>query len=415
MTTNNDKSVDLSTSATLSSPLPKEVIVGWISSMVEAYNMAIYSFIAPLLAPFLFQNTSPGISLIYSYFLVFVAFLVFYPAGALYYGKIGDRYGRQRICISSTLGLALATGLMGLIPIQVLDHAWIYFLVLICVQHFFSGGEYQGSIVFSLEHYSQPKNGWASACSCLFAVFGIAMANGLAMVAFHMQDAIWWQACFLLGGIGGIISYILKNYCQETPAFLTLSEQQLDHSGWLPFIKQEWRPIVRIFAVFAFFMVSYSFIFIFLPLLNLETNINALDTFKSLLAYGVLLIAAGLLADRFGISRIMRIGIGIFAISIVPLCYFIHDLFTLQLLLTMSACMTIAPIHSWMLEQFPPSRRCRGIFLSSALAIAVFGGSTVPICLTLFEASHSIIVCSLYPLIVAVMALLMAWGRKKGH
>ena len=35
---------------------PKEVWIGWVSSLVEAYNMAIYSFMAPLLAPLIFQQ-----------------------------------------------------------------------------------------------------------------------------------------------------------------------------------------------------------------------------------------------------------------------------------------------------------------------------------------------------------------------
>ena len=38
--------------------LPKEVIIGWVSSLIEAYNMAIYSFIAPFLAKFMFQEAS---------------------------------------------------------------------------------------------------------------------------------------------------------------------------------------------------------------------------------------------------------------------------------------------------------------------------------------------------------------------
>jgi hypothetical protein len=77
-------------------------------------------------------------------------------------------------------------------------------------------------------------------------------------------------------------------------------------------------------------------------------------------------------------------------------------LFMLQMILTPCACLVIGPIHSWMLHQFNISQRCRGIFISSAIATSIFGGSTVPICLLIFEKSHSLVMCSFYPLIIAV-------------
>lgn len=218
---------------------PKEVWIGWISSLVEAYNIAIYSFIAPLLAPFLFQQTTAWGSIFFSYSLVFLGSCLLYPAGAIYYGLIGDRYGRQKICVYSTLGLAIATGLMGFISIHLLKDGWIYFLVLICAQHFFSGGEYHGSIVFSLKHSEQKQNGLMSSLSCLFAVFGLALANGLATLSLVMQDEFWIRACFLIGGTGGLISYFLKNHYRETPSFCTLNPALLKEVKWFVFIKQE--------------------------------------------------------------------------------------------------------------------------------------------------------------------------------
>ena len=147
----------------------KEVWIGWLSSLVEAYNMAIYSFVAPLIAPLLFKDQTASNAIFFSYCLVFIGSCLMYTAGAVYYGLIGDRIGRQKICVYSTLGLAIATGLMSVIPVYLFENAWIYFLLLIGAQHFFSGGEYHGSIIFSLEHSEPRQNGLASSLSCLFA------------------------------------------------------------------------------------------------------------------------------------------------------------------------------------------------------------------------------------------------------
>ena len=207
--------------------LPKEVWIGWISSLVEAYNMAIYSFIAPVLAKQLFQHTKDWNAVFFSYSLVFIGSCLLYPVGAIYYGFMGDKRGRQKTCVYSTLGLAVATGMMGLVPFHA-GSAWVFFLVLICVQHFFSGGEYHGSIVFSLEHSEQKDSGFMSSLSCLFAVFGLVAANGLATISVLMENELWVRGCFFAGAAGGLIRYFLKNHCRETPAFFTISREKLD-------------------------------------------------------------------------------------------------------------------------------------------------------------------------------------------
>ncbi len=395
--------------------LPKEVWIGWVSSLVEAYNMSIYSFIAPLLATLLFQQTTEWSAVFFSYSLVFIGSCLLYPAGAIYYGLIGDKQGRQKTCIYSTLGLAVATGMMGLAPFDLLaGNVWIFFLVFICAQHFFSGGEYHGSIVFSLEHSGKKQNGLMSSLSCLFAVFGLLAANGLATLAFLTEDHFWIRVCFLVGAVGGLISYLLKNHCRETPAFSAISQESLKGVNWSTFIKSELWTIGSVVVVLAFFIISYTFIFIFLPLMHFEqTTTENFDTFKTLIAYGLLLVIAGWIADRVGLQRVMMVGVLLFSITIVPLCYFCKNLLVLQMVLTACASLVIGPIHSWMLHQFEVQKRCRGIFISAAIATSVFGGSTVPICLMIFEQSHSLVICCLYPLTISLGTLICLNTYKK--
>lgn len=402
----------------ISKQLPKEVWVGWISSLVEAYNMAIYSFLAPLLAPLLFHQMKALVAVIFSYSLVFISSCLLYPLGAIYFGLIGDKKGRQKTCIYSTLGLALATGLMGLVPFYEMEgYIWICFLVFICIQYFFSGGEYHGSIVFSLEHSEGSRPGLMSAMSCLFAVGGIVAANGMATLSFLWEDEKWIRLCFFIGAAGGLVSYFLKNHCRESPSFAALPEESLKGIKWSEFIKTEWRTIGTVVAVMAFFLVSYTFIFFVLPLVHLEEGANqSFDTFKSLIGYGVMLVAAGMIADRIGLQKVMAWGIALFSVAIIPLCYLVNNLFVLQMALTACASLVIGPIHSWMLQQFEVNKRCRGIFVSSAIAVSLFSGSAVPICLMMFEESHSLVVCSFYPLTVALASLgCLAASRMRTH
>lgn len=354
--------------------------------------MAIYSFAAPLLVP--------SRAVVLSYALLFIASCLFYPVGSIYYGLIGDRQGRQKSCVYSTLGLAIATGLIGLIPTHFFaGGGWALLLILICAQYFFSGGEYHGSVVFSLEHGKQ--SGLMSSLSCLFAVFGLALANGLATLA----DGRWVRLCFLVGGLGGAISYLLKNQCRETPVFAALSQEPLKPLGL-----SEWSKIGTVVAVLAFFMTSYTFIFIFLPLVHPGEPFN---TTAALAMYGGLLVGSGLLADRIGDQKVMATGMALFSALVVPLCHLCAALFILQLALTICASLVIGPIHSWMLHQFEVKNRCRGIFISSAIATALFGGSAVPTCLMIFERSHSLALSSLYPLAISLGSWLCFAIHKK--
>lgn len=378
---------------------PKETWIGWFASLIEAYNMAIYSFTAPFLAKLLFRDSLDWKALFFSYGLVFISSCLMYPTGAIYYGTLADKKGRQKTCTYSTLGLAVATGTMGLIPF--IDYAWIAFLICISAQYFFSGGEYHGSIVFSLEHSKGSQNGVLSSLSCLFAVFGLALANGLAALSLLYDQEIWIRLCFLIGALGGAISYLLKNHCQETPAYSAISSNE--DISLFSFLRKEKKAIAGTVLVIALFITIYSYIFIFLPIVDPNLmNMGAFDTFKSLIIYGVFLVIAGFLADRFGIQNVMALGACLLALLFLPLSYWSYNFFALQSILTVCACLLIGPIHSWMLNQFTVKERCRGIFISSAIAISLFGGSTVPLCLLLFETFHSLAICSLYPLALSV-------------
>lgn len=392
--------------------LPKESWMGLFSSLIEAYNMSIYLFAAPFLATLLFQEQSLWKAIFFSYGLIFIGSSFLYPLGAIYYGLSGDKEGRQKICTYSTLGLAIATGMMGILPIAFLGEvAWLYFLTFICAQYFFSGGEYHGSVVFSLEHANDQPSGLMSSLSCLFAVFGLGLASGLASLALITDNETLIRGCFLLGGFGGLISYFIKYYCKETPAFTASQTTPLAAKSLATFIRAEAGKIGGCILVLGLFLVIYSYIFIFLPLVQLENAAQQFDTFKSLIAYGLLLVTAGYLADRWGIGHTMSLGAGFLCIILVPLSYFCSNLLVLQLAFTAFACLVIGPIHSWLIAQFPVQERCKGIFISSAAATAVFNGSTVPICLMIFEQTGSVAVCSVYPMAFALGAFIYLRSR----
>ena len=76
------------------------------------------------------------------------------PFGALYFGHIGDRYGRKRAFLQTIILMGAATTAIGFLPgIRTIGVAAPILLVLIrVIQGFAMGGEYGGAAVYVAEH-----------------------------------------------------------------------------------------------------------------------------------------------------------------------------------------------------------------------------------------------------------------------
>lgn len=353
-----------------------KVWIGWFSSAVEAYNISIYSFAAPQLSSLLFVDSANAT--LYSYALLLLGSLC-YPLGAAYYGVMADRLGRADACFYSSLGLALSTASIAFFP----QNHWLYLLSFICAQHFFSGGEYHGSALFSVEHADQ--KGLASGCSCFAAVLGLVCASGLSAIAY--KNILLLRGCFLLGGVGGALGYLFKGSSNiSPPASFTMPP--------LP-------PMVKTTALLTFFLTSYYFLFLFLPLVD-PVGLY-LPTWAILLLYGALLLLSGFLADRVGAEKMVKSGLSLFLGSIIAWMACPEKSGLMQPLLIFCLSLVIGPIHAWTAQQFSSHQRC-GIFFSSAVA-TVCSATTLPISLFLYKKTGSIVICSLYPASTALLSL----------
>ncbi len=391
----------------------KETLVGFFASISEAYNMAIYVFLAPLLAPILFTSESGLRAIIYSYGITFFGSFVAYPLGALYYGSIGDRDGRRKACTNSCLGLAFATGMMGLVPIEIFESsAWAFYLTFVSMQFFFSGGEYHSSVIFSLEHGKDQKQGILSGLSCLSAVLGLVLAKLFSGFAFY--DLINWRYLFVIGFIGGMLSFYLKYFCEDTPEFDEYKKENLNSGSYKKFICNYFMPILKSIFVMGYFASVYNFLFVFLPITmphSFETSTEI--TIIGLLIYGILLVISGYLSDRFGTSKVMLTGaIGIL-LTIQPSMQIIkfYPLIAISLM-TIFACMFIGPMHNWMLSEFKPFERCRGIMIGSATSSALFSGSAVPILLLIFEQTGSLKASASYIMLLSICVIALLGAAK---
>jgi MHS family proline/betaine transporter-like MFS transporter len=203
----------------------RALVAGAIGNFVEWYDFVIYGAFTPVLAGLFFPSENRTASLLATFAVFGVAFLL-RPLGGLVFGHIGDRTGRRNTLAFVVILMSVATAAMGLLPtysaIGVL--APLLLLVARAVQGFSAGGEFGGSAVFMVEYAQPDRRGyfgsWQTATVGLGAAFGTVVS--LAFSASLSESALnaWgWRVPFLIALPLGVIGLYLRLRLEDTPNF----------------------------------------------------------------------------------------------------------------------------------------------------------------------------------------------------
>jgi len=130
------------------------VIVG---NALEYYDFMLYGFFATILAPLFFPSDNPVLSLIASMGSYGVGFLA-RPLGGIFFGHLGDRWGRKNTLSLSLLFVTLPTLGIALLPTYNQIGMWAPLLLIVfrLVQGFCLGGEASGAMTYIIEN--SPSN-----------------------------------------------------------------------------------------------------------------------------------------------------------------------------------------------------------------------------------------------------------------
>lgn len=91
------------------------IIATLLGNTLEWYEYACFAFLAPIFSKIFYPHEDPWVALIYT-MLIFSFGCVFRPLGGLFFGYIGDRYGRKIALISSIMLMSFPTFIIGILP-----------------------------------------------------------------------------------------------------------------------------------------------------------------------------------------------------------------------------------------------------------------------------------------------------------
>jgi len=205
------------------------VLLASLGGALEFYDFVIFGVFAKDIADAIFPSPTPLISLMVS-FAAFAAGYLARPIGGIVLSHFGDRYGRRRVFLISIFVMSGATLGMGLVPPFASWGAAASLLMvsLRLVQGFCLGGELPGALTYVVE--TAPRRA-PFVCGIVFScvTLGVALATGVSLgvrtwLPTELVPTLGWRLAFVLGGLGGALSFVLRRSLEESPEFARIKQ-----------------------------------------------------------------------------------------------------------------------------------------------------------------------------------------------
>jgi MFS family permease len=300
----------------------------------------------------------------------------------------GDRYGRRAVFLGSLFVMSGATFGMGLVPTFATwgVAASVLMVVLRIVQGFCLGGELPGALTYVVE--TAPRIA-PFVCGVVFAcvTMGVAAATGVSVgVRTFLDPALvpvyGWRIAFIIGGFGGIVSFLLRRSMEESPEFARMKSL----AARQPFreLLQTHAPHVLVgCAVLAGSAAFNGLFFSHLPaylsaVLGYEPRQAVVSQTMGVIANAVGILVVGWLGDRIRPRVLLRIGVGLMLLTCYPFYAAIASralpLTPVLVLAGLGAGLTNGSFAVLLTDLFPTRIRFTGVALVFNIGFTLFSG-----------------------------------------
>lgn len=363
-----------------------------IGNGLELYNYSLYGVMVPFLSLHFFPADHKNFSITMGY-LSFAFALFIAPFGSIFWGWIGERYGRLSLLQNSLAFMALPTLGIALLPSFSTIGYWapVLLFILRLVQGLSASGEVFGSRLYAMESLQEKHHGIASGYVSASGGIGVvlSMLMGLFITRYGEFYENLWRVPFLVGVLFYAFSfYIRYSYAQDlrkVPSLMKRISQNTETSLW-SLLKSTPRESFIVFLLSAF-LGSFSYMFlVFLNPFLIGQGVDGQKTFLmctiGLLTTAVVSILWGYYQDYVQaldklLSNFFKVFLACFPIlflcllsknfSATLLSYILLGMF-LGIFTTLSAVKTY--------RIFDTSTRCRGAMFNYAFGCSLFGGLT---------------------------------------
>jgi MHS family proline/betaine transporter-like MFS transporter len=364
----------------------KILLASIIGTALEFYDFMLYAVFATKIGHVFFP--CDGTNDFMAGWVAFAIAFVARPFGATVFGHIGDKFGRKRALILTVSLMGIPTFFIGILPgYEVIGMAAPVILI-ICrlLQGLCTGGEYNGSAIFALEHVGRQYPGLTGGLVTGASIIGALGANwmGLLVTSPGMPD--WsWRIAFIFGAVISLFGLYIRLYISETPTFEKLKKNQRTVRSPLKDALLGHKSSVFTTMMIGLFngTLSYS-LFKFVGIyLNQYFKVPDHTIFQyTNIGIGLYVFAApamGYLLDKVGGRRLLRRASLFVFFAAIPLYWLLQilepwALVTSQLLLGLCVASIAGPQHAFVQTLFPAKDRYSGVAFSFCVGIGIGAG-----------------------------------------
>jgi MFS transporter, MHS family, proline/betaine transporter len=402
----------------------KIIFATLVGNTMEFYDFIVYAFMSKYISVLFFPNKD-NITALIATFIVFASGYLTRPIGALFFGHIGDRYGRKISLYYSIAAITVATLLIGFLPTYSSVGILAPILLMLCrlVQGFSVSGEEGGAAVYLTEMVGNNKASYAGSLILGSVYFGVLLGSIVCLIVnlLFNDDQIYafaWRIPFILSIILGIISLQLRKQMAESPSFH--KRAAVKNPVLRLFSKSYMLLIVDIFLVVALAVPIYLFN-IFIPsYLGSILKIHAVKaqaiSVCCLISLSIGVPMLGLLADKIGKYKVFVAGC-IYNIAIGYLSFYLISLgSTIWMLLGLTLIglgllLIAGPIFAILMYSYDPEVRFTAVSFVFNTSMSVFGSLTPIVAFYMIAGSNSNAIPGLLIIGSGVVGLLSLWIR----
>lgn len=379
--------------ATPTPVLRRAIAASALGNATEWFDYGIYAYGLTYISAALFPGEAAEATL-FALATFAISFLV-RPLGGLFWGPLGDRYGRKTILALTIILMSAATVCVGLIPSYDSIGFWAPLLLVILrmVQGFSTGGEYGGAATFMAEYSPDDRRGFYGSFLEFGTLAGFSL-GALLMLGFSLwlgDRAMYdwaWRIPFFVAGPMGLIGMYLRSRMEDTPIFREIeAHHETEPTASIELrdlIVNYWRPMIVMGGlVVALNVVNYTLLS-YMPTylqrrLGLTTDDALLVPIVGMLFMMLFVPFAGALSDRVGRKPLWRFSLGGLFVTAVPLYMLMAGSFTGAVvgfaLLGLLYVPQLATISATFPAMFPTQVRFAGFAISYNVATSLFGGT----------------------------------------
>jgi MHS family proline/betaine transporter-like MFS transporter len=365
----------------------KTLLSSIVGTSLEFYDFMLYAVFLEVIGQEFFPSTSGTSSQSFGY-IGFLAAFIMRPFGASIFGYIGDRWGRRIALVLSISLMGIPTLIIGILPSYASWGVAASIILVLCrlFQGLCTGGEYNGSAIFALEHVGKRYPGFTGGLITGASIIGALIATSVGLLLRQPGMPAWgWRAAFCAGAVVSLGGLYIRLSIPESPEFQKfLKEHKVKKNPLFSAFTRNWLSSITTISIGLLNGVLsytlYKFLDVYLyDYLHLPKTESLWFSWVGIAVYMIAAPFMGFVLDKVGRKQMMLGSCVMVFLLAVPI-YFLLQIPTLwimvvaQIVLSLCVASIAGPQHAFVQSIFPVEDRYSGISFNYSIGIAMGGG-----------------------------------------